>query len=154
MALSINQILAATKINGLALSKVAHEGGNYFIAEYKGWTKTIYVHAIGHMDRRQWIETLLSFVTEVMQDAPGENTLRPEPVSAEEPSESKAYALKLVYNADGSISVYARRKLVERFESVSGLTAQDRVDAFVAGWFGNAQPHIRRKFRHAAKRQS
>lgn len=155
MALSINQILAAVKVEGVTLEKVSTEAGSYFLVGYRGWGKSIYVNAIAHMDRRQWVETILSFVTEVIQDAPGENTFRPEPEEPAEPvqADRKPLAVKLVYNVDGSISIFSARKLVERMED-GALSAQERVDAFLQGWFGDHPQHVRRKFRVAAKRES
>lgn len=147
MALSINQILAATKIEGLELVKVTTEGGNYFVASYKGCEQSIMVNAIGHMDRRQWVETLLTFVTAVMQ-----SQIQPvateAPAEEPAPTEDKPYAVKLVKHVDGSVSAFVRRKLVETFQAPGKA-----LDAFLAFHFGDHPHHIRVKEARVSKRQ-
>lgn len=200
MALSINQILAASKIPGLQLAKISSEGGNYFVAEYKGFEKSIMVNSIAQMDRRQWVETLLSFVTAVMQNDTADLTevgvdepsweekmqdvttlnfhddkaieeesahMGAEETPAEAPVEApveataeelleayraedrKPLALKLVYNVDLSITIFAARKKV--YQITGNEFQAERLEAFLEGWFGSHPRHIRRKFRDSKR---
>lgn len=140
MALSIKQIITGTKVEGLSLEKVVSDDGNYFVAEYKNWQFTIYVHAVAHMDRRQWIETLLGFVTAVMQNAPTENMTYLGDLDDLAPVEPAPLAVKATVRADGGIAFYVRRERVASFPAYGS-----EAEAFLADHFGKAPWHVRIK---------
>lgn len=155
MALSIAQILAGAKVDGLTLVKINTPAGNYFVAEYRGFQSSIYVNAIGHMERSAWIDALLGFVTAVMQgETSGFVPVGAEEAPAEEaPAEEaagKPLAVKVVHNVDGSITVFAARKKVEHFVA-DALSPAEHLEFFLQGWFGSHPRHVRTKVRSSKK---
>lgn len=88
MALSINQILAAAKVEGMELSKIKTDNGNYFLMQYRGEEGTVNVHAIGQMDKAKWVEEVVAFANSV--DALKQVEARRAAAKAEAPAKAAA----------------------------------------------------------------